>query len=84
MTGPLISARGFRCITRLVILMVSGAVVHCLVNRLLIRSGLVGMQINLRNSGTLYFMSDHCHVIENVRINPDSTKFNKVTCDVVA
>ena len=24
------------------------------------------MQINLQDSGTFYFMSDHCHVIENV------------------
>jgi glyoxylase-like metal-dependent hydrolase (beta-lactamase superfamily II) len=28
--------------------------------------GLVGMQINLQNSGTFFFISDHCHVIENV------------------
>lgn len=25
------------------------------------------MQINLRDSGTFFFISDHCHVIENVR-----------------
>lgn len=31
-----------------------------------IDSGLVGMQINLRDSGTYLFISDHCHVIENV------------------
>ena len=24
------------------------------------------MQINLPNSGTFFFISDHCHVIENV------------------
>jgi glyoxylase-like metal-dependent hydrolase (beta-lactamase superfamily II) len=29
--------------------------------------GLVGMQLNLLNSGTFFFISDHCHVIENVR-----------------
>ncbi|KAF2723821.1 Metallo-hydrolase/oxidoreductase [Polychaeton citri CBS 116435] len=29
--------------------------------------GLVGMQINLHNSGTFLFISDHCHVIENWR-----------------
>ena len=28
--------------------------------------GLIGMQINLPNSGTYLFISDHCHVIENV------------------
>jgi glyoxylase-like metal-dependent hydrolase (beta-lactamase superfamily II) len=28
--------------------------------------GLVGMQINLPESGTIFFISDHCHVIENV------------------
>lgn len=28
--------------------------------------GLVGMQINLPDSGTIFFISDHCHVIENV------------------
>jgi hypothetical protein len=28
--------------------------------------GLVGMQINLPDSGTFFFISDHCHVIENV------------------
>jgi glyoxylase-like metal-dependent hydrolase (beta-lactamase superfamily II) len=30
--------------------------------------GLVGMQINLPDSGTIFFISDHCHVIENVSI----------------
>ncbi|EHK99644.1 putative N-acyl homoserine lactonase [Glarea lozoyensis 74030] len=29
--------------------------------------GLVGMQLNLPNSGTFFFISDHCHVIENWR-----------------
>lgn len=29
--------------------------------------GLIGMQLNLPNSGTFFFISDHCHVIENVR-----------------
>ncbi|CAG8950854.1 hypothetical protein HYFRA_00003071 [Hymenoscyphus fraxineus] len=29
--------------------------------------GLVGMQLNLLNSGTFFFISDHCHVIENWR-----------------
>ncbi|KAK5130787.1 hypothetical protein LTR08_001677 [Meristemomyces frigidus] len=29
--------------------------------------GLIGMQINLPNSGTFLFISDHCHVIENWR-----------------
>lgn len=29
--------------------------------------GLIGMQINLRDSGTFLFISDHCHVIENWR-----------------
>lgn len=29
--------------------------------------GLIGMQINLPDSGTFLFISDHCHVIENVR-----------------
>jgi len=28
--------------------------------------GLIGMQINLHDSGTFLFISDHCHVIENV------------------
>lgn len=28
--------------------------------------GLVGMQLNLREAGTFFFISDHCHVIENV------------------
>ena len=28
--------------------------------------GLIGMQINLPESGTFFFISDHCHVIENV------------------
>lgn len=32
--------------------------------------GLIGMQINLPESGTLIFISDHCHVIENVRSSP--------------
>lgn len=30
-------------------------------------SGLIGMQINLPDSGTFFFISDHCHVIENWR-----------------
>jgi len=29
--------------------------------------GLIGMQLNLRDSGTFLFISDHCHVIENWR-----------------
>ncbi|THV53751.1 hypothetical protein BGAL_0043g00370 [Botrytis galanthina] len=29
--------------------------------------GLVGMQLNLREAGTFFFISDHCHVIENWR-----------------
>ncbi|KAF5869871.1 putative metallo-beta-lactamase superfamily protein [Botrytis fragariae] len=29
--------------------------------------GLVGMQLNLRETGTFFFISDHCHVIENWR-----------------
>ena len=32
----------------------------------LILVGLVGMQLNLLDSGTFFFISDHCHVIENV------------------
>lgn len=28
--------------------------------------GLIGMQINMPESGTFLFISDHCHVIENV------------------
>jgi hypothetical protein len=28
--------------------------------------GLIGMQLNLPDSGTFLFISDHCHVIENV------------------
>ena len=32
------------------------------------------MQINLPNSGTFFFISDHCHVIENVRIPAPSYK----------
>lgn len=31
--------------------------------------GLVGMQINMPETGTFFFISDHCHVIENVRLN---------------
>lgn len=30
--------------------------------------GLIGMQINLPESGTIFFISDHCHVIENVSL----------------
>lgn len=30
--------------------------------------GLIGMQINLPDSGTFFFISDHCHVIENVNL----------------
>lgn len=29
--------------------------------------GLIGLQINLPESGTFFFISDHCHVIENWR-----------------
>jgi hypothetical protein len=32
------------------------------------------MQINLPDSGTFFFISDHCHVIENV-----SLSLNKLT-----
>jgi hypothetical protein len=28
--------------------------------------GLIGMQLNLPESGAFFFISDHCHVIENV------------------
>lgn len=28
--------------------------------------GLIGMQINMLHTGTFFFISDHCHVIENV------------------
>ncbi len=28
--------------------------------------GLIGMQINMPETGTFFFISDHCHVIENV------------------
>jgi hypothetical protein len=35
------------------------------VDKLLIL-GLIGMQLNLPDSGTFLFISDHCHVIENV------------------
>ena len=28
--------------------------------------GLIGMQINMIGSGTFFFVSDHCHVMENV------------------
>jgi glyoxylase-like metal-dependent hydrolase (beta-lactamase superfamily II) len=31
--------------------------------------GLIGMQINLPDSGTIFFISDHCHVIENVSLS---------------
>lgn len=30
--------------------------------------GLIGMQVNLPDSGTFLFISDHCHVIENASI----------------
>ena len=30
--------------------------------------GLIGMQLNLQDSGTYLFISDHCHVIENVSL----------------
>lgn len=29
--------------------------------------GLIGMQINMPEMGTFFFLSDHCHVIENWR-----------------
>ena len=29
-------------------------------------TGLIGMQINMPETGTYFFISDHCHVIENV------------------
>lgn len=28
--------------------------------------GLIGLQINMPGSGTFFFISDHCHVMENV------------------
>jgi glyoxylase-like metal-dependent hydrolase (beta-lactamase superfamily II) len=28
--------------------------------------GLIGMQINMPVTGTFFFVSDHCHVMENV------------------
>ena len=28
--------------------------------------GLIGLQINMPGSGTFLFISDHCHVMENV------------------
>jgi glyoxylase-like metal-dependent hydrolase (beta-lactamase superfamily II) len=31
--------------------------------------GLIGMQINMPEMGTYFFISDHCHVIENVSLN---------------
>jgi hypothetical protein len=30
------------------------------------------MQINLPDSGTFFFISDHCHVIENVSLDSDN------------
>jgi hypothetical protein len=30
------------------------------------------MQINLPDSGTFFFISDHCHVIENVSLDRDN------------
>jgi hypothetical protein len=30
------------------------------------------MQINLPDSGTFFFISDHCHVIENVSLGGDN------------
>lgn len=30
--------------------------------------GLIGMQINMPETGTFFFISDHCHVIENVSL----------------
>lgn len=39
--------------------------------------GLIGMQINLPDSGTFLFISDHCHVIENVCVSvTDSAKWS--------
>lgn len=35
--------------------------------------GLIGMQINLPDSGTYLFISDHCHVIENVSTDRSRT-----------
>ena len=32
--------------------------------------GLIGMQINMPEMGTYIFISDHCHVIENVSRHP--------------
>jgi hypothetical protein len=39
-------------------------------------TGLIGMQLNLPDSGTFLFISDHCHVIENVSLprTPDYEK----------
>lgn len=42
------------------------------------------MQINLPETGTLFFISDHCHVIENVCINPHSKGEQKLTVLLVA
>lgn len=42
--------------------------------------GLIGMQINLPDSGTFLFISDHCHVIENV--SGDDKVFFWVSADV--
>ncbi|KAJ6783008.1 hypothetical protein PWT90_08343 [Aphanocladium album] len=36
-------------------------------------AGLVAMQINMANTGTFFFVSDHCHVIENVGTRPFHT-----------
>jgi hypothetical protein len=41
--------------------------------------GLVGMQLNLRNSGTFFFISDHCHVIENVSAKNQTVLYEKLT-----
>jgi len=37
--------------------------------------GLIGMQINMPDSGTFLFISDHCHVIENVSIDTSLTSW---------
>jgi hypothetical protein len=71
MIEPWISARGSRYITcpdtRMVRLLSKSG--NDEMNPFLLTiPGLIGMQINLPNSGTFFFISDHCHVIENVCI----------------
>ena len=46
--------------------------------------GLIGMQLNLPDSGTFLFISDHCHVIENVSWPraPDHEKGQSLTLGI--